>query len=74
MWHAELFNASDWADIVQKSGAKYYVITTKHHEGLTLFDSPYSWNWNSVQIGPHRNFVKELSEAMRSKNIIFGTY
>lgn len=30
---AEFFNAQDWVDIFASSGAKYIVLTTKHHEG-----------------------------------------
>lgn len=30
---AEFFNANDWVDIFASSGAKYIVLTTKHHEG-----------------------------------------
>lgn len=30
---AEFFNAKEWTDILASSGAKYIVLTTKHHEG-----------------------------------------
>ena len=30
---AEFFNAKEWVDIFASSGAKYIVLTTKHHEG-----------------------------------------
>lgn len=30
---AEFFNAKDWVEIFASSGAKYIVLTTKHHEG-----------------------------------------
>lgn len=36
---AELFNPNDWADIFADSGAKYVVLTSKHHEGYTLWPS-----------------------------------
>src|SRR5258708_1169082 len=34
MFRAELFNPDQWADIFYRSGAKYIVPTSKHHEGL----------------------------------------
>lgn len=33
LFTAKFFNASHWADIFQASGAKYIVLTSKHHEG-----------------------------------------
>lgn len=33
LFTAKFFNASQWADILQASGAKYVVLTSKHHEG-----------------------------------------
>ena len=36
-FNAEFFNASEWADILQGSGAKYVVLTSKHHEGYFLY-------------------------------------
>lgn len=33
MFTAEFFDANQWADILSASGAKYVVLTSKHHEG-----------------------------------------
>ncbi|KAM6185239.1 plasma alpha-L-fucosidase [Rhynchocyon petersi] len=72
---AQFFNASQWADILQASGAKYMVLTTKHHEGFTLWGSKYSWNWNAVDEGPKRDIVKELEVAIRNRtDLHFGLY
>ena len=49
---ADFFNASLMADIVHASGARYFVITSKHHEGFTMWPSKTSFNWNSVDVGP----------------------
>lgn len=54
---AEFFNASDWAELFQASGARYIVLTSKHHEGYTLWPSTYSFSWNSMAVGPHRDLV-----------------
>ncbi|CAF99452.1 unnamed protein product, partial [Tetraodon nigroviridis] len=73
-FHTSFFNPGDWADIFKASGAKYVVLTAKHHEGFTNWGSPFSWNWNSVDTGPHRDLVAELGEAVRSRSLHFGLY
>uniref|UniRef100_A0A2K6U121 Alpha-L-fucosidase n=1 Tax=Saimiri boliviensis boliviensis TaxID=39432 RepID=A0A2K6U121_SAIBB len=62
---ARFFHPEEWADLFQAAGAKYVVLTTKHHEGFTNWPSPVSWNWNSKDVGPHRDLVGELGTALR---------
>ena len=57
MFKAELFDPDKWAELFKESGAKYIVLTSKHHEGFTLWPSAQSWNWNSVDVGPHRDLA-----------------
>lgn len=54
---AEFFNASQWSEIFQASGAKYVVLTSKHHEGYTLWPSKYSFSWNSMDVGPQKDLI-----------------
>jgi hypothetical protein len=65
MFKAELFDPGEWAEIFAASGAKYVVLTAKHHEGWTNWCSPESWNWNSCDAGPGRDLVGELTAAVR---------
>lgn len=53
---------------------QYVVLTTKHHEGFTNWPSPVSWNWNSKDLGPHRDLVGELEQAVRKRNMRYGLY
>jgi alpha-L-fucosidase len=71
---AELFDPDQWADIFKESGAKYVVLTSKHHEGFTLWPSEQSWNWNSVDIGPHRDLCGDLSTSVKAKGLHMGFY
>jgi alpha-L-fucosidase len=71
---AELFNPNEWADIFKSSGAKYIVLTSKHHEGYTLWPSKESWNWNSVDVGPHRDLAGDLTKAVKEKGLRMGFY
>lgn len=54
---AEFFNADKWSELFKAAGAKYVVLTSKHHEGFTMWPSKYSFSWNSVDTGPHRDIV-----------------
>ncbi len=74
MFKAELFNPDRWADIFARSGAKYIVLTSKHHEGFCLWPSAESWNWNSVDIGPHRDLCGDLSASVKAKGLRMGFY
>ncbi|CAH1130470.1 unnamed protein product [Ceutorhynchus assimilis] len=71
---AEFFNATQWAHIFAKSGAKYVILTSKHHEGFTNWPSAYSFSWNAKDIGPHRDLVGELGDAVRKAGIKYGLY
>jgi alpha-L-fucosidase len=76
-FRAEFFDASKWADILSASGAKYVVLTSKHHEGFSNWPSEYSFNWNSVDVGPNRDLVgnQSLFELfMKSHNQFLNTY
>jgi alpha-L-fucosidase len=55
------------------------VLTSKHHEGFTLWpskDASRTWGrpWNSVEIGPKRDLLGDLSEAVRRKGLRMGYY
>lgn len=71
---AALFNPDEWAGLFQRSGAKYVVLTSKHHEGFTLWPSAQSWNWNSVDVGPHRDIAGDLIRAVRARGLRMGYY
>jgi alpha-L-fucosidase len=71
---AELFEPEKWADVFTRAGAKYVVLTSKHHEGFCLWPSEQSWNWNSVDIGAHRDLAGDLSKAIKAKGLHMGFY
>ncbi|OQV20299.1 Alpha-L-fucosidase [Hypsibius exemplaris] len=74
-FRAAFFDPVEWADLIAKSGAKYVVLTAKHHEGYTLWPSNHSFNWNSMDVGPHRDLVGDLAAAIRSRtDLHFGLY
>lgn len=75
MFTTEFYNPKYWADLFQASGARYVVLTSKHHEGYTNWPSKVSWNWNSMDVGPHRDLVGELANAIKKRTSLhFGLY
>ena len=78
-FRAQLFDPDQWADILADSGAKYVVLTSKHHEGFALWPSKQAsadWGrpWNAVDTGPKRDVLGDLSAAVRRKGLRMGYY
>jgi alpha-L-fucosidase len=79
LFKAELFDPDHWADVFARSGAKYVALTSKHHEGFALWPSKEAsatWGrpWNAVEIGPKRDVLGDLSDAVRRKGLRMGFY
>ncbi|KRZ77260.1 Alpha-L-fucosidase [Trichinella papuae] len=74
MFTCEFFDPEQFVKLIKISGAKYFVLTSKHHEGYTMWPSKYSWNWNSMDVGPKRDIVGELAKHAKKAGIDFGLY
>jgi len=74
LFKAELFDANEWAELFRKSGAKYVTMVSKHHDGYCMWPSKYAAGWNSMDVGPKRDLVGELSIAIRQKGLKMGLY
>lgn len=69
-----LFDAKDWMKRARDAGMKYFVITSKHHDGFALYHSRVS-TYNVVDATPfRRDVVGELAEACREAGLRFGLY
>ncbi|KAF3765619.1 family 29 glycoside hydrolase [Cryphonectria parasitica EP155] len=60
---ASAWDPKEWVDLFADAGAKYFVLTTKHHDGLALFDTGSTSNRSSLHYGPGRDIVQELFDA-----------
>jgi alpha-L-fucosidase len=79
MFKAEMFDPNQWADVFKKSGARYVVLTSKHHDGYTLWNSAEAdrdWNrpWNAVTGTPKRDLLGDLSTSVRGAGLKMGYY
>ncbi|WYZ35206.1 hypothetical protein EsH8_I_001482 [Colletotrichum jinshuiense] len=75
-FNASSFDAKEWVDLFADAGAKYFVITTKHHDGFALFDAGDTSNRSSIHYGPKRDLLKELFDAaeLYQPSLKRGTY
>lgn len=74
LFKAELFDAAEWADLFAKSGAKYILFTSKHHDGYCMWNSEYAKGWSSATTTPNRDFCAELADEVRKRGVKFGLY
>lgn len=79
MFRCENFDPDQWADIFLRSGAKYIVPTSKHHEGFAIWPSAEAsktWGrpWNALETGPKRDLLGDLGDACRKKGLKYGFY
>lgn len=68
MFHAEKFNADEWAELFKKAGAKFAGVVAEHHDGWSNWDSKIN-PWNSMDMGPHRDLVGELAKAIHGRGM-----
>ncbi len=72
MFKAEKFDADEWAELFEKSGAKFAGPVVEHHDGFAMWDTKYS-EWNAVKMGPKRDVVAELEKAIKKRDMKFVT-
>ena len=85
---AENYNPAAWAQLIKESGAKYCVITTKHHDGLALYDTKLRTAapqknalWNTkyplstiYQTPIQKDVISPLFQALEKEGIKKGAY
>lgn len=71
---AEKYDPVQWAKMIKQSGAKYAVITAKHHDGVALWDTQYS-KLNVVKKTPAgKDLIAPFVKAMRKNDLKVGLY
>jgi len=67
------FDAREWVELAKDGGMKYISITSKHHDGFSLWSSAYT-EYDIANTPFKRDIVKELSEACKNGGLVFGSY
>ncbi|MDO4789429.1 MAG: alpha-L-fucosidase [Porphyromonas sp.] len=68
------FNAAEWVATIKASGAGYLTITSRHHDGFSLWNTKYS-DYNIVKATPFgRDVLAELRDECRKQGLRFHIY
>ncbi len=68
------YNAAAWADLIQESGARYSVITTKHHDGVAMYDTKMN-DMSIIKKTPaKKDMIEPFFNELRKRNIKCGAY
>ena len=71
---ADKWKPDEWAALIKESGAKYTVITSKHHDGVALWDTKFGNN-NILHNSPaKRDLITPFAKAVRKQGIKLGLY
>ena len=73
-WTTSSFDPQDWARLFAAAGAEYVIPTSKHHDGVALWDAPGTGARNTVYRGPRRDLISEIASAVRAEGLRFGVY
>ena len=68
------YNPREWARLFKKAGARYVVLTSKHHDGYALWPSPEQPYYNAKALGPGRDLARMFCDAMRAEGLKRGFY
>jgi len=72
---AQNYDPVKWAEIFREAGAKYAIITTKHHDGFALWDTKVPDGLDAAGSSPAaRDLIKPWIAAMRAADIHPGFY
>lgn len=69
----DLYDPGAWAEAAAEAGMKYFVVTTKHHEGFCLWDSKLT-DYTAVHTPARRDLLRPMVEAFRSRGLRTGFY
>lgn len=72
-FNPDLYDPNLWADAAANAGMKYFVITTKHHEGFCLWDTKLT-DYKATNTPAKRDLLRPMVEAFRSRGLRTGFY
>jgi len=73
LFDPDLYDPTEWARMARKAGMKYFVITTKHHEGFCLWDSAYT-DYKAPNTPYGKDLLTPMVDAFRAEGLKVGFY
>ena len=70
-WKAQNWNPERLVNLYKSVGARYFMALGNHHDNFDLWNSPYQ-EWNSVNMGPKRDLLREWYDACRKVDLKVG--
>ena len=67
------FDAREWVRTFKAAGAKYITITSRHHDGFSIFDTKAS-DYSVMNTPFRRDILRELADACRKEGLKIGFY
>lgn len=65
------YDPAAWAALFREAGAKFVVPVAEHHDGFAMYETELS-DWCAAKMGPRRDLLGELAEAVRAEHLVFG--
>ncbi|MDA0321784.1 MAG: alpha-L-fucosidase [Verrucomicrobia bacterium] len=69
----DLYDPRAWARAAKHAGMRYFVITTKHHEGFCLWDSKFT-DYKATLTPYGKDLLKPMVKAFRDEGLRVGFY
>ena len=70
-WNPTSLNPEKLTELYKKAGARFLMIQGVHHDNYDLWNSRFQ-PWNSVNIGPNRDFIREWADACEKYGMRYG--
>jgi alpha-L-fucosidase len=72
-FYPDLYDPGAWAREAKNAGMRYFVVTTKHHDGFCLWDSTYT-DYKATNTPWGQDLLKPMVEAFRAEGLKVGFY
>ncbi len=67
------FDADEWASVAADAGQKYMIITSRHHDGFSMYDTALS-DYKVTKTPFRRDPIQELADACARRGVQLGFY
>ena len=69
----DMFDPGEWAKAAREAGMKYFVITTKHHDGFCMWDTKYT-DYKVTNTPYGKDILRQVVDAFRAEGLRVGLY